>query len=135
MGNSKIVDACKIAIKYRFKEITLCLENGAYLAVILLAGSSIEGLLYSLAVDYGVPKCNEMSFESLIEWAYNKKMISEVTKLNLHKIRDYRNSIHVKLDIKKNKEINLETAMECVPYLESAIDEIYAFLEQNEVLV
>ena len=135
MDNSKIVVACKIAIQYRFKEIVLCLDNGAYLAAILLAVSCIEGLLYSLAVDYGVRNFNNMSFETLIEWAYNRKMISEMSKLNLHKVRDYRNSIHVKLDIRKNKDINLKTAMECVPYIKCAIDEIYAFLEQNEVFV
>lgn len=96
-------------IKQRITEIKLCLQNNVPLAAILLAGSTLEGLLLDTAVknpkefnlapsskkkDGKVAQFHEWSLNELINVAYETGLISLDVKKYSHALRDFRNYVH-----------------------------------------
>lgn len=96
-------------ISQRLKEIELCLKSGAYLSVIFLCGSTLEGLLLNEASKdlkkincsscapkdiKGIKKLSDWTLNSLIDVAYNIGLIKLDTKKFSHVLRDFRNYIH-----------------------------------------
>lgn len=94
----------------RVQEIERCFQSGAYLAVLILAGSTLEGLLLGIAGKYprhfnqaqaspkdldGKPmKFHQWNLNVLIDVAAELKLIEHDTKKFSHTLRDFRNYIH-----------------------------------------
>lgn len=94
----------------RVKEIERCFQSGAYLAVIILAGSTLEGLLLGIAGKHprhfnqaqaspkdsdGRPmKFHQWNLNAMIDVAAELKLIEQDTKKFAHTLRDFRNYIH-----------------------------------------
>jgi hypothetical protein len=94
----------------RVKEIERCFQSGAYLAVLILAGSTLEGLLLGIAGKHprhfnqaqaspkdsdGRPmKFHQWHLNALIDVAAELKLIEHDTKKFSHTLRDFRNYIH-----------------------------------------
>lgn len=94
----------------RVKEIERCFQSGAYLAVLILAGSTLEGLLLGIAGKYpryfnqaqGSPrgsdgkamKFHQWNLSALIDVAAELQLIQHDTKKFSHTLRDFRNYIH-----------------------------------------
>lgn len=97
-------------IEDRIKEIEKCYSSGAYLSVIIIAGSTLEGILLGLAIKYprqfntakSSPKDNSGKVRPFHEWSLSA-FIDVAHELNLvqydiqkfsHTLRDFRNYIH-----------------------------------------
>lgn len=93
----------------RLHEIKLCLQNDVPLAAILLAGSTLEGLLLDTALknpkdfnqsisagkaDGKVAQFHEWSLNDLINVAHETGLIGLDVKKYSHALRDFRNYIH-----------------------------------------
>jgi hypothetical protein len=108
--NGLNVDSALLAVlEQRLTEIQQAMKAGASLAAILLCGSTLEGLLLDVASKnprhfnqaLSAPKLNdqvrplyEWTLESLINVAYEVKVISLDVKKYSHSLRDFRNFIH-----------------------------------------
>lgn len=100
----------KPVVEQRLEEIRIALKHKASLSVVLLCGSTLEGLLQDLALknprlynqaasapksdDGKVRQFHEWSLASLIDAAYELKQISLDVKKYSHSLRDFRNFIH-----------------------------------------
>jgi len=97
------------AIKQRLNEINICLHNDAPLALILLAGSTLEALLLNAACaepelfnrskaapmhSERVKRLHDWSLSDLINVAYEVGLIGLDVKTYSHGLRDFRNFIH-----------------------------------------
>ncbi|ENW9064995.1 hypothetical protein [Escherichia coli] len=97
-------------LKGRIKKIENCYPAGAYLSVIFLAGSTLEGFLLGVASKYpksfnttkSSPKDNSGKIKQFHEWSLSS-FIETVRELGLieydtyrfsHTLRDFRNYIH-----------------------------------------
>lgn len=97
-------------ISQRIEEINKCLSVGAFFSVILLCGSSLEGILLNLATqnlkkfnssrsapkdkEGKVLKFNNWSLNDFINVAYEQDFIGLDIKKYSHSLRDFRNFIH-----------------------------------------
>jgi len=102
--------ALKAVIDQRIKEIGQCFESGSNLSVILLCGSTLEGILLSLATkkpaefnratsspkksDGSVKMFNEWTLKDFIDVSYECRFIKKDTKEFSHSLRNFRNHIH-----------------------------------------
>jgi hypothetical protein len=102
--------ALKSVIDQRIKEIMQCFEAGASLSVILLCGSTLEGLLLNVAskkpaifnkangspkrLDGTVKMFSEWSLKDFVDVAYDCRFIKKDTKDFSHSLRNFRNHIH-----------------------------------------
>jgi hypothetical protein len=94
----------------RVQEIERCFQSGAYLAVLILAGSTLEGLLLGIAGKYpryfnqaqaspkdsdGKPmKFHQWNLNAFIDVAAELRLIEHDTRKFSHALRDFRNYIH-----------------------------------------
>lgn len=97
-------------IEQRLLEIQKCFKSNAFLSVVFLCGSTLEGILLNLATqkprDFNtaksapkdknqkVKKLPEWSLSSLIDVAYENGHIGLHVKKYSHALRDFRNFIH-----------------------------------------
>lgn len=96
-------------ITQRIEEIKKCLSIKASLSVIFLCGSTLEGILLNIATKYpqkfneavGCPKKEnkplpfpQWTLSSLIDVAYELRILQEDVKRHSHALRDFRNYIH-----------------------------------------
>lgn len=100
----------------RIEEIKKCIKGKAYLAMLFLTGSTLEGLFLGFALKY--PKAFNLSpsapkddnnktkvfslwtLSDFINVAHELELINEDVKKHSHAIRDFRNYIHPKEQLK-----------------------------------
>lgn len=127
-------------LNFRLKEIEKCFSSDSPLAVILLAGSTLEGILLGLAIKYpkefntakSSPKdCNgkvkafhEWHLASFIDVAKDLGLIQHDTHKFSHSLRDFRNYIHPFEQMSSGFSPREHTAKICLQVLKSAISEI-----------
>lgn len=126
-------------IKQRINEIELCIENKIYLGAIFLIGSTLEGFLAELSKKYSKEFCsassspkskdktiniNEWKLNSLIDVSYELGFINLNTKKFSHDLKDFRNFIHPKEQLKYNFNPDIHTAKICFQVLKSAINDM-----------
>ncbi len=97
-------------LEKRIKEIEQCFTAGAFLSTILVAGSTLEGLLLGLAIEHpkqfncakASPKNRDGKVKQFQEWTLSA-FIDVAREINLiqydtskfsHSLRDFRNYIH-----------------------------------------
>jgi hypothetical protein len=107
-------------LKARWYEANICNSHRLYLSSLTLLGSILEGSLYSLCKqnykianqsnsspkdsDKKVKMLKDWTFEELINVAIDLKWIkSDISGLSKH-IKEFRNFIHIRLQIEKNIE-------------------------------
>ena len=125
--NSLNIDSTLINIfEQRVKEIEICLEHNAALACIFLCGSTLEGILSSLATqklkDFNMspssPKDKLGKTKSLDDWtlndlinvSHNIGLIDLNVKNFSHAVRGFRNYIHPSEQIRSKFNPDIHTA-------------------------
>lgn len=127
-------------LQYRIKEIEKCFSSGSPLAVILLAGSTLEGILLGLAIQYPrqfntaksspkdgngkVRQFHEWSLSGFIDVARDLGIIQHDTQKFSHSLRGFRNYIHPFEQISSGFSPRKHTAKICLQVLNAAIYEI-----------
>ncbi|MEI7353580.1 hypothetical protein WCT78_03050 [Pectobacterium versatile] len=127
-------------LKARIKEIEDCYPVGAYLSVIFLAGSTLEGFLLGVASKYpkafnttkSSPKDNSGKIKQFHEWSLSS-FIEVVKELGLieydtyrfsHTLRDFRNYIHPYQQLSTQFKPREHTAKICLQVLKASITEL-----------
>lgn len=120
----------------RLMEIERCLEAGTPLAVIFLAGSTLEGLLMELALAHpstfvSSPAAPSVRGESkpihtwtlseLITVARRLGVLSEDVARHADQVRNFRNYIHPRQQMRESFEPRLETALIAHQVLKAAL--------------
>jgi hypothetical protein len=124
-------------IKSRLQETHKSLEVGAYLGVIFLCGSVLEGVLLSVAKEYPEkfnrstcsPKTpdgkskpfNNWSLAQLINTSYEVGLLKLDVKQFSHVLRDFRNFIHPYEQMKSQFSPDEDTAKICFQVLKAAL--------------
>lgn len=123
----------------RLAEVEICFENGAFLAVIILCGSTLEGLLYEVAkshpADYNRAKAAprpdgkvrpfpQWTLNDLLNCSRELGLLGEdVTKFG-HAVREFRNYIHPHQQVAENFRPRQVTAQVARQVLRAAIDDL-----------
>ncbi|MBN3003573.1 hypothetical protein JW897_07455 [Chromobacterium alkanivorans] len=127
-------------LQHRIKEIEKCFNSGSPLAVILLAGSALEGILLGVAIQHprqfnstkSSPKDSHSKVKPFYEWSLSS-LIDVAKELNLiqhdthkfsHSLRDFRNYIHPFEQLSSGFSPREHTAKICLQVLRAAIHEI-----------
>ncbi|WP_054030977.1 hypothetical protein [Desulfatitalea tepidiphila] len=127
-------------LQYRIKEIEKCFSSGSPLAVILLAGSTLEGIFLGLAIQYPknfnmaksspkdgngkVKQFHDWSLSAFIDVARDLGLIQHDTQKFSHSLRDFRNYIHPFEQMSSGFNPREHTAKICLQVLKAAIFEI-----------
>lgn len=141
-------DEVKRVIEDRINEIMICIGNKAPLAGIFLTGSTLEGILYGLANSNSklfntaitCPKDKNGNVKSLKQWtlsnlidvSYELGFLSEDVKKFSHVLRDFRNFIHPREQVKSGFNPDEHTCQICVQVLKAAIYQITKIDKSNE---
>ncbi|AZZ10886.1 TPA: hypothetical protein ACKP97_003930 [Pseudomonas aeruginosa] len=124
----------------RIKEIEKCFSAGAYLSVILIAGSTLEGILLGLATQYPrhfnsansspkdgagkVQQFHDWTLSAFIDVAYELKLVQHDIQRFSHTLRDFRNYIHPFQQMSSGFNPREHTAKICLQVLKAAIYEV-----------
>lgn len=127
-------------VKARLKEAKIAQDSGAYLAVVFLCGSILEGVLLGVALKFpkrfnkataapkhknGSPKkFYEWSLAGLIDVAREIKLLPPDVKGWSHELRHFRNYIHPFQQMSEQFTPNKRTAQLCFITLASAFESI-----------
>lgn len=136
----KLEDAITVVLQHRIKEIEKCFSSGSPLAVILLAGSALEGIFLGLAIQNPrqfnsaksspkdssskVKPFHEWSLSGFIDVAKELGLIKHDTHKFSHSLRDFRNYIHPFEQMSSGFSPREQTAKICLQVLRAAIHEI-----------
>jgi hypothetical protein len=127
-------------LEQRIKEIEQCFTAGAYLSIILMAGSTLEGLLLGLAIKHPkhfnsakaspkdragkVRQFQNWKLSAFIDVAREIRLIQHDTQKFSHSLRDFRNYIHPFEQMSSGFSPREHTAKICLQVLRAAIYEI-----------
>ena len=127
-------------LQHRITEIERCSFDGAPLAVILLAGSTLEGILLGLAGQHprsfnsakSSPKDSSGKVKHFRQWSLRESidvatelgLIQHDTQMFSHSLRDFRNYIHPFEQLSSGFSPRDHTAKICLQVLRVAITEI-----------
>ena len=127
-------------LEHRTKEIEKCFSAASPLAVILLAGSTLEGILLGLATQFPkqfnsasaspkdgsgkVKQFQDWSLSSFIDVARELSLIQHDTHKFSHSLRDFRNYIHPFEQMASGFTPRENTAKICLHVLKAAIHEM-----------
>ncbi|MGO2277190.1 MULTISPECIES: hypothetical protein [unclassified Psychrobacter] len=127
-------------IEGRIKEIERCYSSEAYLSVIIVAGSTLEGIFLGLANQYPrhfntaksspknksgkVHELSKWSLSSFIDVAYELGLVQHDIQRFSHTLRDFRNYIHPHQQMSVGFNPREDTAKICLHVLKAAIQEV-----------
>lgn len=127
-------------LEQRIKEIEKCFFGKAYLAVILMAGSTLEGTLLGIANRHprvfnsakSSPKDGTGKIKQLQDWtlsafidvAHELRLVQHDTQKFSHTLREFRNYIHPFQQMSSGFSPSEHTAKLCLQVLKAAIQEI-----------
>jgi hypothetical protein len=132
--------ALRSVIDQRLKEISQCLNSGSNLSVILLCGSTVEGILLNLAskkpadfnrasaspkkIDGSARVFSEWTLKDFIDVAYECRFIRKDTKDFSHSLRNFRNYIHPHQQMMESFFPDNHTANMALQVLKAAIADL-----------
>ena len=147
LDNLPVDSAILCILNARLNEIEKCLQSDIPLAVIFLAGSSLEGILLAVAVKNpkefnqakSAPKNKEGKVKQLYDWglkdyidvAYEIGVLRKDVKEFSHVLKSFRNYIHPYEQMSSNFSPDLNTAKICYQVLKAAIVQISDFLNHK----
>jgi len=123
----------------RLEEVETCCESGAPLAVVILCGSTLEGLLYEVAknhpADYNrtataprrdgrVRPFPEWTLNDLLNTSRELGVLGEDVSKFAHSVREFRNYIHPQQQVKEGFRPRRVTAQIARQVLRAAIDDL-----------
>ena len=123
----------------RLEEIDRCLQANAPLAVIFLVGSTLEGLLMELALAQAttftaataaprakgvVKQVQAWTLSDLIAVAREMRVLSEDVARHADHVRNFRNYIHPRQQLKESFEPRIETARIAQQVLRAALTDL-----------
>jgi hypothetical protein len=126
-------------ISDRLQEVEACFESGAPLAVVILCGSTLEGLLYEVAkshpADYNrttaapqrdgkVRPISEWSLNDLLNTSRELGVLGEDVSKFAHAVREFRNYIHPRQQVKEGFRPRRVTAQIARHVLRAAIEDL-----------
>ena len=127
-------------VKARIDEISLCLSAKAYLSVIFLAGSTLEGILLGVAQsfpaeynqaksaprdqDSKVRKLHDWKLAQLIDASRDIGFLREDVRKFSHSLRDFRNYIHPFQQMSEKFAPDENSARICIQVLKAALYQI-----------
>jgi hypothetical protein len=127
-------------LKQRVDEIRKCLTAHAPLAVIFLCGSTLEGILFSIASSKPkefnrssaspkdsvgkVKQFQDWTLNDFINVAHDLNLVGEDVKKFSHALRDFRNYIHPYQQMASNFSPDDHTAKICWQVLQAAISQL-----------
>jgi len=126
-------------IETRMNEIEKAFNSGAHLSVIILAGSTLEGLLLNTASnnprifncasnspkkDGKTKSFDQWTLNNFIDVAHTIGLIEKDTYRFSKELRDFRNYIHPFQQMSENFHPREQTAKICLQVLKSAINDI-----------
>lgn len=127
-------------IEGRVAEIKKSISAGAFLAVVVLAGSSLEGILLGVALKHpqnfnqapSAPKDDQQKVRRFHEWtlaqlintSHELGFLKEDVKKFSHALRDFRNYIHPYEQMSTGFEPDHHTARICFQVLKAAIAQL-----------
>ena len=133
-------DTVTEVLQHRIEEIEKCFSVNAWLAVILLAGSTLEGIFLGLAIKYpenfnsakSSPKDSSRKVKQFHDWSLNGfidvardlSLIQYDTHKFSHALRDFRNYIHPFEQMSSGFNPREHTAKICLQVIKAAIYEI-----------
>jgi hypothetical protein len=140
LSNLQLDNSITNVLKYRIKEIESCFSANAPLSVIILAGSTLEGILLGVATRCprafncakSAPKNKEQKVKQFHEWSLSN-FIDVSKEVNLlhhdvhkfsHALRDFRNYIHPFEQMSTGFTPTMHTAKICLQVLKVAINQI-----------
>ena len=96
-----------------FAEMESCLAKSAYKAVVVLAGSIIETVLFDRYREESPTKdgTKKVTLFDLLDWAHAEGIISNGVFVLAGQIRCYRNAIHPAVTLRETVEINEHIAL------------------------
>jgi hypothetical protein len=128
------------ALEYRLSEIEKCFTSSAPLSVILLAGSTLEGILLGVATNHpkafntcvSTPKNSEGKVKQFYEWSLSSfidvskevGLIERDVHKFSHALRDFRNYIHPFEQVSTGFNPTIHTAKICLQVLKVAIHQM-----------
>lgn len=129
-------------VKQRLDEIKICLGAKAYLSVVFLCGSTLEGILLDIAAKNAntfntaksahkdkegkVCPFHQWSLSTLIDVSYELNFIDLNVKKFSHNLRDFRNFIHPRVQANQNFNPDTHTANICWQVLKASIANLNA---------
>ncbi|GGC93847.1 hypothetical protein [Halopseudomonas salina] len=127
-------------LEQRIREIEKCFFGKAYLAVILMAGSTLEGTLLGVANQHprsfnlaaASPKdragkakqFQDWTLSAFIDAAYELRLVQHDTQKFSHTLRDFRNYIHPFQQMSTGFRPTEHTAKLCLQVLKAAVYEL-----------
>ena len=126
-------------VEERFNEAQVCFENGAYLAAIVMAGSTLEAALIGVAEEYNEQFNNSASrptsggkTKGLDKWSLvdyinvgaDIGLLSEDVEKYSHALRDFRNYIHPLRQTGSKFKPNQRTAAISLQVLKAALHDL-----------
>lgn len=140
LSNLRLDNSITSVLEYRIKEIENCFSANAPLSVIILAGSTLEGILLGVATRSprafncakSAPKNKEKKVKQFHEWSLSN-FIDVSKEVNLlhhdvhkfsHALRDFRNYIHPFEQMSTGFTPTIHTAKICLQVLKVAIHQI-----------
>jgi hypothetical protein len=149
LSNLQLDYSITSVLEYRVKEIECCFSANAPLSVILLAGSTLEGILLGVATRNpklfncakSAPKNKEQKIKQFHEWSL-ANFIDVAKEVNLlhhdvhkfsHALRDFRNYVHPFEQMNTGFNPTMHTAKICLQVLKVAIHQINENIRCNSV--
>lgn len=128
-------------LQQRLDEIKQCINNGAFLSVIFLCGSTLEGVLLGVAQrhpkefntansapkddkDGKTKKFKDWSLSNLIDVAYEVNFIDLDVKKFSYSLRDFRNYIHPYEQMKQKFNPTEDTAKICLQIFKTTLNQL-----------
>ena len=135
-----VEETLKPILEARMSEMKSCFKSKAYLSVIFLAGSMLEGILLSIAnqnpkefnqsicapkdKDGKVKAFHDWPLKGLIEVAHNIGVLKEDVAKFSHVLRDFRNYIHPYQQLSEKFYPDENTAKICMQVMKGALLQI-----------
>jgi hypothetical protein len=123
----------------RLEEVETCFEHGAPLAVVILCGSTLEGLLYEVAKSHpaeynrtssaprragAVRPLPEWTLNDLVNASRELGLLGEDVSKFAHAVREFRNYIHPRQQVKESFRPRRVTAQIARHVLHAAIEDL-----------
>lgn len=140
VSNLELEGTVSGVLDQRIREIEKCFFGKAYLAVILMAGSTLEGALLGVAnnnprsfnLAKAAPKdgagkvkqFHEWTLSAFIDVAHELRIVQHDTQRFSHTLRDFRNYIHPFQQMSSGFSPTEHTAKLCLQVLKAAIYEL-----------
>ncbi len=137
-------------VRSRLDEIDRCLTAEAPLAVIFLVGSTLEGLLMELAIAHAstytasgsapkhkgsVKPIDSWTLAELITVSRALNVLSEDVSKHADQVRNFRNSIHPRQQLREKFEPRMETARIAHQVLAAALADLQRLHERGSTVV